>query len=1005
MSYVFKFEDLVDFYKDLTNVRKPADRDAGIVANKAPNSMGNSIKDIRRNIIINFLTKYRARYEKSLPPYTLFRLLLPDSDLVRMYHLKEVSLAHLVAGIYGISKQTDEYKRLFNEELVHGFNLHYRKKERIANIMAELISFRQVTVLGGELSVKEIDECLDKLSDAKMNPTSKFSQKKVLAYLFSKMSFEEIKMLILIILKARIIGQSESLFLYIWHPDAPSYFSVVKNLKDVSTDLNDPETRLTNEQLSVQIMKPFGPQLAAHPKKNYDEIVTEFGGRFLIEEKLDGERLLMHMNASPEDPDTFNFKFYSRSATDYTSIYGKTNKDGLLAKYIAEVIGERRLKAINRLILDGEVLSYDMKRKIILPLGTLKSTNIEATFQEGSNFRPLYVLFDILMVNDKLICNSALQQRKKILNQLMSKQKHGYVEIVKSFEASTAEDIAKSLRDAIESNSEGIILKDLRAPYKIDDRHRSWIKVKPEYYQEFGADMDLCVIGKIPRKKTSYICGLRVGELKEGGATNIFISFCSISNGISFQDLEKIETLTLNKWHNFEREPPDDSVVQFGDLKPVYWIDPNESVILQVKSRNIEYGQYGKRYKVGSTILSGYMKTIRDDKNWRTAFSLEEYLNIKQLDSIKIKKRKLSKEHTVESKMLKTAKKKLNEPENKLQNVKLKSNLFENFVFYILSDFRYESKIYEVNDIATIVKQYSGRVTRNENANLFKRELLIIISSRNTSRAKFIHSKGFDVIHPSWIFDCICAREILLLEPKYCFKVSNSIMKQAEKRVDRLNDSYLNNINKFYFEEILYQCADTVCKDSGTIHKNFTYEIQQNENVLDEYNPVFSDLNVFIFPLSKLLFWRDKIYREQLSLEQLCTFEILEESIFIRQWEIQDLKDCITFEGGSITDNLMNANLIVFPNYIKHYIFKASVRNSMSYDFINLIITKFYAYLRVTIDFARKTISEKVSLQNHEIIGKVPVIVNNVYIDKSIECGALVDHKLQAFQPIISDIN
>ena len=78
--------------------------------------------------------------------------------------------------------------------------------------------------------------------------------------------------------------------------------------------------RLDNENGSrVELMSCFQPQLAAFQKKTFQQVVdamnpTESDPEFWIEEKLDGERMQMHMAEDPEFSGGVRFAFWSRKA-------------------------------------------------------------------------------------------------------------------------------------------------------------------------------------------------------------------------------------------------------------------------------------------------------------------------------------------------------------------------------------------------------------------------------------------------------------------------------------------------------------------------------------------------------------------------------------------------------------------------------------------------------------------------------------------------------------------
>lgn len=119
------------------------------------------------------------------------------------------------------------------------------------------------------------------------------------------------------------------------------------------------------------------------------------GSEFLIEEKLDGERMQLHKRgneyfycsryaAVSSCLTAFSENF--RKGKDYTYLYGKHIGSGSLTPYIDKAFDPRvdeyvesvsaidvPLIRIYRIILDGEMLVWDPVSERNLPFGTLKT--------------------------------------------------------------------------------------------------------------------------------------------------------------------------------------------------------------------------------------------------------------------------------------------------------------------------------------------------------------------------------------------------------------------------------------------------------------------------------------------------------------------------------------------------------------------------------------------------------------------------------------------------------
>jgi DNA ligase-4 len=97
---------------------------------------------------------------------------------------------------------------------------------------------------------------------------------------------------------------------------------------------------------NVQLFHAFAPMLCKRPTKKIEDTVKEMGGsEFIIEEKLDGERIQLHKRGNEYFYcsryvfcSVFFFLFLSysifRKGKDYTYLYGKHVGTGSLTPYI-----------------------------------------------------------------------------------------------------------------------------------------------------------------------------------------------------------------------------------------------------------------------------------------------------------------------------------------------------------------------------------------------------------------------------------------------------------------------------------------------------------------------------------------------------------------------------------------------------------------------------------------------------------------------------------------------
>ena len=131
----------------------------------------------------------------------------------------------------------------------------------------------------------------------------------------------------------------------------------------------------------MQLFRAFAPMLCKRPTRRIEESVKEMQGRtFIMEEKLDGERMQLHKRGN-------EYFYCSRKGKDYTYLYGKHVGTGSLTPYIGSAFDPRvdewvilwrvcvggGSRRVCRIILDGEMLVWDPVSERNLPFGTLKT--------------------------------------------------------------------------------------------------------------------------------------------------------------------------------------------------------------------------------------------------------------------------------------------------------------------------------------------------------------------------------------------------------------------------------------------------------------------------------------------------------------------------------------------------------------------------------------------------------------------------------------------------------
>ena len=585
------------------------------------------------------------------------------------------------------------------------------------------------------------------------------------------------------------IGATEKTILDLWHPDAENLFNISSSLRRVCWELHDPEVRLEGDNRGISLMSCFQPQLAAFQMRSMEQMVKkmkpeEKDDTFWIEEKLDGERMQMHMDHNDDIAGGFEFKFWSRKAKDYTYLYGEGLEDstGALTKHMANAFQS----GVNSIILDGEMITWDMEQDKIFPFGHLKTAALaEQKTQyafDGGN-RPLFRVFDCLYLNGKDLTNHTLRVRREALEKAV-KPVHRRFEIHAYAEATEASEIEPRLRDVVAEKSEGLVLKNPRSAYRLNDRNDDWIKVKPEYMTEFGEALDCVVIGgyygsgkRGQGNLSSFLCGLRVdqAQIDQGQNPQRCFSFFKVGGGFTAADYAEVRHRTDGKWKDWDKNNPPTDLIAIGGgerlqhERPDVWILPEDSFVVEVKAASVHTTD---QFAYGKTLRFPRFKRIRSDKTWQQALSMLEFGALRK----DVEEERKEKQFKVESarKQRSTRRKKRSldiQGQEEAGAVRTTTpfaaaptQVFTNMTFNIMTDSLKPLKKSKA-EIEAFVKANGGTVVASETA-----EATICIADRNLVKVASLVKRGTKSIRrPRWLWDQVAQsekdREMGLFEP------------------------------------------------------------------------------------------------------------------------------------------------------------------------------------------------------------------------------------------------
>ncbi|KAF9525150.1 DNA ligase 4 [Crepidotus variabilis] len=728
-------------------------------------------QDRRRKLIDAWFTHWRK--EKGHDLYPVLRLILPQKDRERaVYGLKEKNLAKTYIKLIPLGMRDPDAIRLLNWKKPTD---REKTSGDFPTVLCEVVGKRS-SVIEGTLTVDDLNDILDELAK---NMGKQDVQSKILQRVYNRSTAEEQRWIVRIILKDMNISVKETTVFSVFHPDAQDLFNTCSDLKKVTWELWDTSYRLNAEDKAVQLFHSFAPMLCKRPTKKIEDTVKEMGGsEFIIEEKLDGERMQVHKRGN-------EYFYCSRKGKDYTYLYGKHVGTGSLTPFIDAAFDSR----IDDIILDGEMLVWDPISERNLPFGTLKTAALDKSKKEH-NPRPCFKVFDLLYLNGQSLIHRSTSFRKKNLRQCL-KEVQGRIEFTVDYQGKTAKDIRERMDDVMAQRGEGLVIKHPLSKYVLNGRNMDWIKVKPEYMDNLGETVDVMVVagnygsGKRGGGVSTLICAVfddrKTYEDDEDPKYNTFVR---IGSGLSFADYVWVRDKPWKVWD--PKHPPDFlQVASRGqDDKGDVYLKPEDSFILKVKAAEITPSD---QYYMGYTMRFPRALQIRDDLTIADCMSASAVLESLRSE----KKRKMETDAGVTKKKRKvTTKKATVLPQYKgvsKKGVKVESDIFEGMKFVVMSDPKSRTGDDDKISLTQLIYANGGSVAQVATS---QPELFVIYGGSVTPYdLKLVIDKDvIDVLKPSWIINSADRGEKLEMTSKYFFHATTARQTTDEYEQDAENE-------------------------------------------------------------------------------------------------------------------------------------------------------------------------------------------------------------------------
>jgi len=312
------------------------------------------------------------------------------------------------------------------------------------------------------------------------------------------------------------------------------------------------------EEINIQPGTPIRPTLAERLPSS-EEIINKIG-KCAVEAKYDGLRLQCH-----KDQD--KVVIFSRQSENMTEMFPE------IVKAIKEQIKAKSA------IFEGEALAYNEETQQYFPFQVTMQRKRKYEIGKMAEEFPLKLFaFDVMYIDGKNIMNEKFSKRRELLSKIISKGET--IQLTKSIITDDPKKIEEFFLENIENGLEGIIAKDLNAPYIAGARKFAWIKLKRSYKGELSDSVDVTIIGyfKGKGKRTEFgLGGLLTAAYDE--ETDSFKSICKIGTGMSEEMLKELKQ-KLEKISKKEKPARVDSKIE-----PDIWVLPNQ--VIEVRADEI----------------------------------------------------------------------------------------------------------------------------------------------------------------------------------------------------------------------------------------------------------------------------------------------------------------------------------------------------------------------------------------------------------------------------------
>ncbi len=365
------------------------------------------------------------------------------------------------------------------------------------------------------------------------------------------------------------------------------------------------------EGFRITLFKPIRPALAER-LPTAEGILERMRGRCAVEQKYDGFRCQVHKDGG-------KVKLYSRRLEETT---------GMFPDIIRAVKDEVRA---DKIIFEGEALAFNEATNEFFPFQETIQRKRKHGIEQKVEEMPLHLFaFDMMYLDGEDYISKPYEKRREALEHVL----RGSKLILPStmIITSSPKEFEKFFTDSVADGLEGIVAKDLAAPYVAGARKFSWIKMKRSYRGELSDTLDLVIVG--------YFLGRGSrAEFQFGGllcavynsTKDVFETISKIGTGFTEAQMKEFRQM-LDKIKVKSKPPRVDAV-----MEPDFWVYPKYVVTVKAdeitkspthtcgKERAPDGAEVGYALRFPRIVGEG---TVRSDKSAEEATTTNEVIEL-----------------------------------------------------------------------------------------------------------------------------------------------------------------------------------------------------------------------------------------------------------------------------------------------------------------------------------------------------------------------------------------